>query len=111
MWYAYGERRRKIMECKEYMITLDEIINIMLIGGTSGGDDPAFVQMCEKKVANELLEYTGKIAMESGTAGREAAWMENEAGTLMDTVCEAHRIYLKMGIKLGAGLVLQLLGM
>lgn len=104
------------MKCKEYMITLDEIINITLTGGTSDWEDPAFVQMCEKKVAKELLEYTGKIARkstESGSAGRESEteWMENESGELMDTVCEANRVYLKMGMRLGAELVLQLLGM
>lgn len=104
------------MENSECMITLDEIINSVLTGSAAREEDPAFVRKCEKKVAKELLEYTGKIAWKSAEgrpAGREmeTEWMENEAGALMDAVCEAHRVYLKMGMKLGAGLVFQLLGM
>ena len=102
------------MEDKECIITLDEIISSVLTGGELGEEDPVFVRECEKKVAKELLEYTGKIARkgaEEKAAGGEETWMEDEAGVLMDAVCEAHRIYLKMGMRLGAGLVLQLLGM
>lgn len=101
------------MEDKESMITLDEIINSVLTGGELGEEDPAFVRECEKKVAKELLEYTGKIARkaEGRAAGGEEAWMEDEAGVLMDAVCEACRIYFKKGMKLGAGLAFQLMGM
>lgn len=102
------------MEDKESMITLDEIINSVLTGGESGEGDPAFVRECEKKIAKMLLDYTGKIARkgaEEKVVGGEEAWMEDEAGVLMDAVCEACRIYFKKGMKLGAGLAFQLMGM
>lgn len=104
------------MEKEECMITLDEIVNIVLTGGESGGEDPPFVRMCEKKVTREVLAYTDKIARK-GAEGKEEGgeekdtWMEDEAGALMDAVCGANRVYFKMGMKLGAGLVSQLLNM
>ncbi len=69
--------------------------------------------MCEKNIAKELLDFTKKIA----STNKDSPVNENEAlelieckaVTVMDAVCEANRVYMKAGMKLGASLIFQLL--
>lgn len=101
------------MEKNEYMLTLDQIIDSVLLSGAFGGEDPDFVRTCEKNVAREMLTYTRKIAPsnqdDSISEDEAITLIEEKAVNVMDEVCMANRIYLKMGMKLGAGLLFQLL--
>jgi len=73
------------------------------------------VRDCEKKVKDRLADYTSKIrrtGME-GLAAREddEEFVEENVGGLLDSICESNRAYMKKGMKLGAGMVFQLLGL
>lgn len=101
------------MEKDEYMLTLDQIIDIVLNSGALGGIDPEFVRMCEKNITRELLNYTRNIApssQDNSISEDEAITLiEEKAVAVMDEVCETNRVYLKMGMKICAGLFFQLL--
>lgn len=45
-------------------------------------------------------------------SGEEEAetFLEENADSLLDSICDSNRIYMKTGLKLGAKLVFQLLG-
>lgn len=91
---------------------LDVIIDNVL---NSDPEAPKFVRDCEKKVVNEVHAYTDRIRLEGAEklAAREetVAFIEENAERLLDSVCVSNRIYMKTGMKLGAKLVFQLLGL
>ena len=68
---------------------------------------------CEKEVKDGLLGYTRKIrqAVAEGSVDREEeeTFVEENAGELLDNIYGSNRIYMKMGMKLGASMVFQLL--
>lgn len=101
------------MEDNKYILTLDQIIDGVLNSGALGGEDPEFVRACEKNVNRELLNYTHRITgagQDNPVNEDEAAnLIEEKAGSVMDALCEVSRVYLKIGMKLGAGLIFQLL--
>lgn len=93
------------------MVSLDDIIEYVL--GDESGEIPKFVRDCERKVKDELLGYTGKIRRsdaEKMTDGEEETFAEENAGELLDSISGANRTYMKMGMKLAAGMIFQLMG-
>ena len=101
------------MEDNECILTLDQIIDSVL-NGTSDDEDPKFVRICEKNVTSALLDYTRKItaAKQDDPISEDKAMtiLEEKSGNVIDEVCAANRVYLKIGMKLGASLIFQLLG-
>lgn len=94
-----------------YMHNLNKIIDGMLYD--ESGKDPQFVRECDKRITAEVQNYTRKV-MEASVGKRLTeegivSFVEEEATGLMECVCEANRNYLKKGMKLGAGLVLQVM--
>lgn len=96
----------------EWMIDLDTAAEYS-INGVSG-QEPLFVLECGKKVTGMAESYARKAIL----AGSEkplndaeiVSFVENEIGTLLDCIDDANHIYFKNGMKLGASLILQLLG-
>lgn len=105
-----GERRERVLESGDI---LDNIMNHVL--NDHSGESPKFVRDCEKKVAEEIRSYTDRIRLagaEKPSAGEEAEnFVEENADGLLDSVCDSNRVYMKIGMKLGAKLVFQLLGL
>ncbi len=91
---------------------LDVIIDNVL---NSDPEAPKFVRDCEKKVTEEIRNYTDRIRVASAEkpfSGEEAVmFTEENADSLLDSVCDSNRVYMKKGMKLGAKLVFQLLGL
>lgn len=102
------------MENWDSKVSLDAIIDYILDG--DAGEIPKFVRDCEKKVKDGLLDYTGKIR-QTGTEGQEAGWeaetfVEENSGELQDCIISGvNRIYMKMGMKLSAGIIFHLMGL
>ena len=92
---------------------LDTIMNHVL--DDHSGESPKFVRDCEKKIAAEVHKYTDRIRMTDAgepSGGEEAeTFAEKNADGLLDSICDSNRIYMKTGLKLGANLVFQLLGL
>lgn len=92
---------------------LDIIMNHML--NDDAGESPKFVRDCEKKIAAEVHKYTDRIRMTDAgelSGGEEAeTFVEENADGLLDSICDSNRVYMKKGMKLGAKLVFQLLGL
>lgn len=85
---------------------LDFIIDKML---DNENLTPDFVKECEKTVINEIKSFTGKATQKCGEELREI--VESKDGELLDSICEANRIYFRNGMAVGAMLLLQLLGL
>ena len=104
------ERRERVMESGDI---LDTIMNHVL--DDHSGESPKFVRDCEKKIAAEVHKYTDRIRMTDAgepSGGEEAeTFAEKNADGLLDSICDSNRIYMKTGLKLGANLVFQLLGL
>lgn len=107
------DRKREEERIIEKCDFLDTIMNHML--NEDGGESPKFVRDCEKKVTEEIRSYTDRIRMASAEkpfSGEEAVmFTEENADGLLDSVCDSNRVYMKKGMKLGAKLVFQLLGL
>lgn len=92
---------------------LDIIMNHML--NDDAGESPKFVRDCEKKIAAEVHKYTNRIRLastEKPPDGEEAEnFVEENADSLLDSICDSNRVYMKIGMKLGAKLVFQLFGL
>lgn len=112
MIYLLIEKREeeRIIEKCDF---LDTIMNHVL--NDDAGESPKFVRDCEKKVTEEIRSYTDRIRMaseEKPFSGEEAVmFTEENADALLDSVCDSNRDYMKTGMKLGAKLVFQLLGL
>lgn len=112
MIYLLIEKREeeRIIEKCDF---LDTIMNHML--NDDAGESPKFVRDCEKKITAEVRKYTDRIRMadtEKLSGGEEAeTFVEENADGLLDSICNSNRIYMKKGMKLGAKLVFQLLGL
>lgn len=102
------------MEDNEFMLKLDQIMDSFLNKGASGGEDLEFVRRCEKKIFKELLEYTNRISPpDQGCQSSEEEELEIVicgATHVIDAICQANKEYMKVGMKIGAGLIFQLLG-
>lgn len=103
------EEERIIEKCD----FLDTIMNHML--NDDAGESPKFVRDCEKKITAEVHKYTDRIRIadaEKLSGGEEAeTFVEENADGLLDSICDSNRIYMKKGMKLGAKLVFQLMGL
>lgn len=94
------------------IVSLDDIIEYVL--DDESGESPKFVRDCERKVKNELLGYTRKIRrsdseiMAEGEE-EETFFVEENAGELLDSISGVNRTYMKMGMKLAAGMIFQLM--
>lgn len=89
---------------------LDTIIDNVL---GSSDESPKFVRDCEKNVIKEIHSYTDRVrkAGEKLDTDKDVVgFAEENAEGLLDSVCVSNRIYMKTGLKLGAKLVFQLLG-
>ncbi len=86
---------------------LKEIADFALNGRI--GREAEFVRKSEKAVAESLVRYTTDVS------GRDeadaAALVEEHAGQLLDAVTDANYTYLENGMRLGAALLMQLLGL
>ena len=94
---------------------MDVIIDSILDRGTEA---PKFVRDCEKKVVLEIHRYTDRIRLagaEKLEGGEEALLKKEHAeglwDLLLDSVCDANRIYMKKGVQVGAKIVFELLGL
>lgn len=96
----------------ERMLSLDAIIEYVL--DAESGETPKFVRDCERKVKDGLLGYTRKIrqsdAERMAAGGEEETFVEENAVNLLDSICQSNRTYMKMGMKLAAGMIFQLMG-
>ncbi len=102
------------MENNEYMVTIDQIVDCILNNEASGSKNPEFVQICEKNVAKELLNYTvsvSKAIMGRKISEEEAMTItEDKASSVLDVICECNRTFFKRGMQFSASLLFQLLG-
>lgn len=106
LWYDDGEnieRRGSIMGNGGSMISLDAIIEYVL--DEESGETPKFVRDCERMIKHELLDYTQKNRQSDG----DEVFVEENAGELLDSICKVNRTYMKMGMKLAAGMIFQLM--
>lgn len=93
-----------IKEIKE-TVDLDIIINNVL---DNDNITPEFVKECQKAAMCKAVEYTSKITNKYGMELTDL--VEDQAGELLDSICDANYIYFKNGMAAGAVLLLQLLG-
>lgn len=102
------------MDNSKCNFTLDQIVDGVLDHEDSDGGCLEFVRIYEKKVAEQLLDYTGRIidADREKHTGKEeiSSLVEDNAESVLDEICRSNRMYFKMGMKLGAWLFFQLLG-
>ncbi len=96
----------------EWMMNLDAVVEYSI--GEASGSEPLFVQECEKKVSECAEVYARKVVQITINKpldnAQTASFIENEIGVLLDCIDDANHIYFKNGMKLGASLLLQLLG-
>ena len=93
-----------IKDLKE-VVDLDIIINNVL---DNDNITPEFVKECQKEAMRKAVEYTSKITNKYGMELTDL--VEDQAGELLDSICNANCIYFKNGMAAGAALLLQLLG-
>ena len=93
-----------IKELKE-VVDLDIIINNVL---DNDNITPEFVKECQKEAMRKAVEYTSKITNKYGMELTDL--VEDQAGELLDSICNANCIYFKNGMAAGAVLLFQLLG-
>lgn len=95
----------------EWMISLDAVAEHAICGAST---EPLFVVECGKKVNKAAESYTRKAVLAASEKplndAEMVSFVENEIGTLLDCIDDANHIYFKNGMKLGASLLLQLLG-
>lgn len=94
------------------MIDLDAVAEYSINGAS--GQEPLFVIEHGKKVIRKIEDYT-KMAVQAGQEKQLddveiTSFIENNIGGLLDSIGEANHVYFKNGMKLGASLLLQLLG-
>lgn len=87
-------------------IDLQAIADFVYKNNTEKTQD--FIRRSEKAVLESLDQYTLDISKHKGHDIAEL--MENYAGDLLDAISESNYMYLESGMKLGAGLVIKLLG-
>lgn len=96
----------------EWMIDLDAVAEYSINGAS--GREPLFVIEHGKKVIWKIEDYTRKaiqVGQEKQLDDVEiTSFIENQIGELLDSIGEANHVYFKNGMKLGASLLLQLLG-
>lgn len=85
---------------------LDRLISRML-----EDSDPAlkFVHECDKQFVKELEQLISKLTHKSDI--EVSMVIENEACNLLDSVCDANRVYFRNGMKTGLFLFLQMIGL
>ncbi len=85
---------------------LDRLISRML-----EDSDPAlgFVHECDQQFVKELGQFVSKLTHKSDA--EISMVIENEACVLLDSVCDANRIYFRNGMKTGLFLFLQMIGL
>lgn len=89
---------------------LDIVMNLIL--SPDSGSSPRFVRECDREIINELKKYTAKVWTEKMEREEAAVeFIEENAGELLDAVCDSKRIYMKKGMKIGIKMVFQLLGL
>lgn len=96
----------------EWMIDLDAVAEYSINGAS--GQEPLFVIEHGKRVILKIEDYTRK-AVQTGQEkplndAEITSFIENQIGGLLDSIGEANHAYFKNGMKLGASLLLQLLG-
>jgi hypothetical protein len=96
----------------EWMMNLDAVVEYSI--GEASGSEPLFVLECGKKVTARAEAYVRK-AIQAGmnkplTDEKIESFIENEIGELLDCIDDVNHVYFKNGMKLGASLILQLLG-
>lgn len=94
------------------MMNLDEVMDCSISGAS--GSVPLFVQDCGKKVTDGAEAYARKVIQITKVKpindAQTALFIDNEIGALLDCIDDSNRVYFKNGMKLGASLILQLLG-
>lgn len=93
-----------IKEIKE-AFDLDIIVNNVL---DNDNITPEFVRECQKAAMCKVSEFAAKITNKYGIELTEL--VEDQAGGLLDSICDVNYIYFKNGMAAGAVLLLQLLG-
>lgn len=103
-----NRRRTMISKLEELsrVADLDHLINRML-----EDSDPAlgFVRECDKQFIKELEKFVSAITNKSDA--EVSTIVENKACSVMDSVCDANRIYFRNGMKVGLFLFLQMVGL
>lgn len=96
----------------EWMISLDAVAEQVISGASE--TEPLFVVECGKKVNRAAESYARKAVLAASEKqlnnAEMVSFVENEIGALLDCIDDANHIYFKNGMKLGASLLLQLLG-
>lgn len=96
----------------EWMISLDAVAEQAISGASE--TEPLFVVECGKKVNRAAESYARKAVLAASEKplndAERVSFVENEIGALLDCIDDANHIYFKNGMKLGALLLLQLLG-
>lgn len=96
----------------EWTMNLDAVVEYSI--GEASGSEPLFVLECGKKVTARAEAYVRK-AIQAGmnkplTDEKIESFIENEIGELLDCIDDVNHVYFKNGMKLGASLILQLMG-
>lgn len=93
-------------------VDLDAIIS-HLMDGLSVTADACFIER-EQAIMNNARSYTKTIMQQAGnkTLSDEEITIivEENFGELLDSICESNQTFLEAGIRIGASLLLQLLG-
>lgn len=92
---------------------LDTVMNLVL--SADSGSSPRFVCECDREIIKKLTALISK-SLETGTEkmemeGAAVGFVEENAGELLDAICDVNRIYMKKGMKTGIKMVFQLLGL
>lgn len=92
---------------------LDTVMNLVL--SADPGSSPRFVCECDREIIKKLTALISK-SLETGTEkmemeGAAVGFVEENAGELLDAICDVNRIYMKKGMKTGIKMVFQLLGL
>lgn len=96
--------------CNE--VNLDAIIS-QLMDGLSVAADSSFKEH-ERAVMNSARSYTKTIMQQADNKAlsdeKVTTIVEENIGELLDSICEQNHIFLEAGIRIGANLLLELLG-
>lgn len=93
-------------------VNLDAIIS-QLMDGLSVAADSSFKEH-EQAVINSARGYTKTIMQQADNKAlsdeKVTTIVEENIGELLDSICEQNHIFLEAGIRIGASLLLELLG-
>lgn len=92
-------------------LSLDAIVETIL--DKMHEHTPSFLMETEKNTEREIEEYTKRITRQFLPKNNldVIPMVESNAGGLVDSICGANRAHFETGMKVGAVLLMQLLGL